>query len=650
MSSSISNAINNALTGLEAFEAGLGVVSNNIANENTTGYSVETANIQTAYNGPGQTGAGVETVQITRAASGFAAAQLRTANTANAAASAQSTSLGAISSSLTNNGNTQTAMSQFFADISSLAANPSSAALRQTVLSDAQNVTTSFQSAASNITTVVTGATTSLSSSVTSANGLLAQLGNINQSLLKDPNASSLLDQQQAALNSLSQYLPVNAMAQPDGVVTIASGGAILLDQSGPQTLAVANGSGSTPSVTAGNDKTPLTLQESDGSLGADIGTITAGGQALQSLGNVATSFVSQVNQSQAQGLTEAQTWGQDLFSVPTPQATGAAGNTGTAQVSIGSITGSVALPVTLTYNQGSWTAVNPVTGASDNLGATLNGTNYGGMAFAMTGTPQNNDSFTVSAPQNAASGMAVIATSTSSIAASDPYVGTPGTLQSDGSISNNNGGTITTGTDSVVSKAQLPANAVVVQASTPPQSLQVNFGSSGAYTISVAGSATPAIASGTMTSGSSGGYNGSIYIQYPSSGKAAGQYWQLPISGSPAAGDTLTLQPGGTSSGSNAQRMASLWTAQNTTSSGSLEQSTVALATGLGANASAAAQLSTATTAQVTTATTNLSTVAGVNSDQQAVLMSNFQQAYQAAAQVITTAHSMFESLISAV
>ena len=38
------------------------------------------------------------------------------------------------------------------------------------------------------------------------------------------------------------------------------------------------------------------------------------------------------------------------------------------------------------------------------------------------------------------------------------------------------------------------------------------------------------------------------------------------------------------------------------------------------------------------------------MNSDQQAVLLDNYQQAYQAAAQVISTAHTMFQSLLSSV
>ena len=42
--------------------------------------------------------------------------------------------------------------------------------------------------------------------------------------------------------------------------------------------------------------------------------------------------------------------------------------------------------------------------------------------------------------------------------------------------------------------------------------------------------------------------------------------------------------------------------------------------------------------------------TQSGVNSDQQAVLLSNYEQAYQASAQVISVARTMFSSLMTAV
>lgn len=644
--SGITSAITTALSGLELSEAGISTVSNNIANSTTSGYAAESVNATTSVGAPNQPGNGVQTAQIVRAASGFAAAQLRNANSASAAASSQSTTLTSLSNALTNNGDVQTAINQFFENVSTLASNPTSTAQRQTVLSNAQTVTSSFQSAAQNIATTGASANESLSTGITSANNLLSQLATINKGLAQTPNAPSLLDQQQAALNSLSQFLPVSTLPQSNGSVIVTAGGTVLLDQSGAQSLAASTTSSGTPTVTAGTNAVPVTLTQNDGRLGAAIGNIQSGNTALQSLNALAAIFAGKVNTAQAEGLTPSGAQGQALFSVPTPTVTSSSGNTGSATVTA-AISNSSALPTDggpflLGYTTANgWTATDQATG--QNYTASGTPPTLAGMTLAITGTPANGDQYTLNPAPNAATGISVAATQTSDIAAADPYVPTAGVLQSDGSVTNSNAGTVTTGTDTVTSS---PAgNAAVIPASYYGQDLQINFTSATGYTVSAAGNTTPVIASGML------GSNGSnIAIAYPSSGAASGQYWQLPITGTPASGDTLTLTPGSSSSGSNAQRMATLWTTPSTTTSGTLEQAFVGLSTGLGANASAAQNLATATATQVSTATTNLQTVGGVNTDQQAVLLTNYQQAYQAAAQVISAARTMFDSLLQSV
>jgi flagellar hook-associated protein 1 FlgK len=642
--SGITGAMNTALSGLKLFEAGISTVSNNLANATAAGYSAETVNATTATAAPGQPGSGVQAPQILRAASGFAAGLLRTANSASQAAGNQAASLTTISNALTNNGNVQSSINQFFLDISTLAASPASAAQRQTVLADAQTVTGSFQSAAGVINGAVSGAGAVLQQSVTSANNLLGQLAVINKSLISAPNSPSLLDQQQGALNGLSSLISVNALAQPNGSVIVTTGGTVLLDQSGAQNLQV-NNSGAAPSLTAGNSATPVNVTAADGAIGASINTYQAGGAALQSLGAIAAIFASTVNTAQAQGLTPAGAQGQAIFSVPSPSVTANAANTGTASITA-QITNSSALPVdggpfVLSYSSASgWSATSQASGQS----FTPTGTPpaFAGMTLAITGTPGNGDQFVLNPAPNAASGIAVSATNPNDIAAADPYAATPGVLQSNGSILNSNGGNVSTGADTVSST---PASgAAVIPASYFGQNLQVNFSSATAYTVSTVVSPGTAIASGTLGSG-----GGTLAIAYPA-GAASGQYWQLPMTGTPAAGDTLTLTPGGSNSGSNATRMAAQWTAANTTAAGTMQQAVVGFGTSLGANAQAAQQLSTATAGQVTTATANLQTVAGVNTDQQAVTLTNYQQAYQAAAQAISAAHTMFESLLTAV
>lgn len=644
--SGISSALSTAASGLALFEAGIETVSNNLTNASTAGYAVESVSAAEATAGAGQAGAGVLAPNVTRASSAFAAQQLRTANTGAGASSLLSTQLTALSNALTGNGNVQSAMSTLFGDLSTLASEPTSDAQAATVLSAAGGVSSAFQSAGGSIQSVMAQSSATLSTDVTSANGLLTQLAAINKSLQGAPNDSSLLDQQQAALNSLSSLVGVTVTAQADGGVVVSAGGTMLLTQAGAKTLSVGTTAKGGPTVLVGNDGTTLTAGEEDGAIGGALYSYQAGAQAQQGLNALATVFASAMNTAQAQGLTSSGAQGGALFSVPAATATASQSNSGAATVSVSALN-AAALPTnggpfTLTYSSSGWSAVNQATGQS--LSVTGTPPSVAGMTLAVTGTPATGDSWTLNPAPDAASAIAVTATTPQDIAAADPYVASAGTLQASGAIVDNNAGSITPGTDTVVTTPN--SNAALVPAADYGQSLIVTFTSSTAYSIATASAPNTVIASGSFSSTA----GGSIAVAYPSTSAAAGSYWQLPITGTPAAGDTLSLTPGGAQSGSNATRMAALFTAAGTTSSGTLEQSVVDLSANLGVGAQAAQTSATDNADLVTSATANLQTQSGVNSDQQAVLLSNYEQAYQASAQVISVARSMFSSLMTAV
>jgi flagellar hook-associated protein 1 FlgK len=649
--SGLTGAINTALTGLEAFESGIGTVSQNISNQTTPGYAVENVNVSTVADPTaGAPGDGVQSA-VARATDSFAAGVLRTANSANQAASTTSTALTSISDALANNGDVQSTINQFFLDVGTLAGNPTSAAQQQTVISDAQTVTGAFQSAAASIVTTQTAATTALSDEVTSANNLLGQLAAINKSLVTSPNDPSLVDEQEAALNSLSSLISVNVVPTgTSGQVLLASGGTVLLDQAGAQSLTLSGGTGTlSPTITAGVSSAPLSLSDSDGSIGGNLQNWDSAAAGLHSLNAIASIFASEINTAQAQGLTTSGAQGGALFSVPSPTAIASNANSGSASLTA-TITDASQLPTDggpflLSYSASSgWNAVDEATNENYALG---NGSSlsFAGIALTVSGAPADGDSFTLDPAPGAAAAIALATSQGSAIAAADPYVATPGELQNDGSIINDNAGSITTGNSSV---ADTPiTGATVVPEANYGESLQVTFTSSTDYTIATTADPTTTIASGSL---SGSGDTGTIAIGYPADGAAAGTYWQLPISGTPATGDVLTLTASGSSSGSNATRLQSIWTAAGATASGTLQQAVVGFGTSLGANAQQAQDLATATTAQVTTATTNLQTIAGVSLNQQAVLLTQYQQAFQAAAQVITSANAMFNSLLQAV
>ena len=649
--SGLIGAVNTALTGLEAFVDGIGTVSENVANQTTSGYGEENLNLTTVDDGTsGTAGDGVGS-QVTRVADGFAAGVLRTADSANAAASTTSSSLTNISGALTNNGDVQSALNQFFLDTGTLAANPNSDAQQQTVISDAHSVTDAFRSAAGSINAAQTGATTALRDEVGSANNLLGQLQDINQGLIASPNNVSLLDQQESALASLSNLLSVNVVPiGSNGEVLLASGGTVLLDQAGAQTLGLTGGTSSVaPTVSVGNSGVTLPLAASDGGIGGNLQTWQAGATALHSLNALAGIFATQVNTAQAQGLTTAGSQGTALFSVPSPTVAASSANTGNASLTA-DISDAGALPTDggpflLSYSTASgWSAEDQASDTSYSVTAGAN-LSFAGLSVSVTGTPQNGDSFTVDPAPGAATSIAVTTSLGSNVAAADPYVATPGTLQNNGSITNTNAGSIAAGTTSVT--ATPVAGATVIPASYYGQSLQVVFTSATDYNVTTTADPTTTLASGSL-SGTTGA--ATIAIAYPTTGNAAGSYWQLPISGQPATGDTLTLTAGGSGSGTNATRIQALWTTTASTTAGTLQEAVVGLGTSLGANAQQAQDLATGTSSQVTTARSNLQTLAGVSLNQQAVLLTQYQQAFQAAAQVITTANAMFESLLQAV
>src|SRR5271168_2598387 len=101
--SGLIGAMNTALSGIEAFEAGINTISNNLANETTAGYGAETVELSTQAGAPGQAGDGVQAPTVSRAADGFAAGVQRTANSANEAAGTLATTLTNISNALQNN-------------------------------------------------------------------------------------------------------------------------------------------------------------------------------------------------------------------------------------------------------------------------------------------------------------------------------------------------------------------------------------------------------------------------------------------------------------------------------------------------------------------------------------------------------------------
>ena len=267
-----------------------------------------------------------------------------------------------------------------------------------------------------------------------------------------------------------------------------------------------------------------------------------------------------------------------------------------------------------LSYNAGAYSLTDTANGS--NVALTGNGTagnplKANGISIVLSGTPAAGDQFLVQPTATAASSLKVVLTDPSKIAAA-------GAVQA--SASNANEG------DAAIS------NAATINAANPNLLNHATITFTSATTYSINGGANQ-----TYTDGGDINFNG----------------WQVQISGTPATGDSFSVKSNAGGTGDNRNALA----AANQQTVGVLENGTTsisaavsALVTGLGSQAQ---QINTAQTAQAAVnsqALSSVQSVSGVNLDEEAASLLQWQQAYQAAAEALTVGSSLFTTLIDSV
>ena len=141
--------------------------------------------------------------------------------------------------------------------------------------------------------------------------------------------------------------------------------------------------------------------------------------------------------------------------------------------------------------------------------------------------------------------------------------------------------------------------------------------------------------------------------VTYTSGANITYNGWQIQITGTPRAGDSFTTQSNtnGVGDNRNALLLGGLQTeltlAGSTASYQDLYGQTVAQVGSSTRQADVSRQAQESLLQQVTG---SRDSVSGVNLDEEAAALIRFQQAYQAAAQVITSSNVLFDALLNAV
>ncbi|KVT32923.1 flagellar hook-associated protein FlgK [Burkholderia ubonensis] len=659
----MSNTLMNlGISGLNAAIWGLTTTSNNIANSATPGYTIERpvyAEASGQYTGSGYLPQGVNTVTVQRQYSQYLSDQLNSAQTQGGALSTWNTLVAQLNNYVGSpTAGISTAITNYFTGLQNVANKAADTSVRQTAMSNAQVLADQLKAAGAQYDALRQSVNTQLSATVAQINTYTTQIAQLNQQIAtagsqgQPPN--QLMDQRDQAVSNLSSLAGIQVVRNDQGYSVFMAGG---------QPLVVADKSYTLAAVTSSSDPSELSVV-SQGIAGANppgpnqalpdasLSGGTLGGllafrrqtldPAQAQLGAIATSFAAQVNAQNALGVDLSGNPGGNLFSTGSPTVYANQANTGgaTLNVSFANPSQPTTSDYTLSYQGANKYAL------TDRATGTVVGTatsatmpiSIGGLNFSVSGTMNAGDSFTVLPTRGALGGFSLATANGSAIAAASPVaVSASGTNTGTGKITQGAvtagyqipaGGTTLTYDATTNTLSGFPAGTTVTIAGTPPTTVPI----AGPTTTVPYNPATGATM--TMTGAAAGAINGVT----------------ITLSGTPSTGDTFKIGPysGGTSDGSNALALAQLVTAK--TLGGGTTTLTGAYANyvnGIGNTASQLKSSSAAQTALVGQITKAQQEVSGVNQNEEAANLMQYQQLYQANAKVIQTASTLFQTVL---
>ncbi len=626
----MSDVLFTSVSGLLAFQKALSVTSNNVANVDTPGYSVESANFSPQVGvttSVGSFGNGVDVTSVTRSYSELLAGQMRTSQSSYSGFNSFATTAASIDSVLSDSSTGMTATLQGFTNaLQTLANAPTLPASGTAVLSSAQTLAQSVQGYATQLSAADQNVEGQISNNVQEINSLATSIAKLNSQIAGTTSSgapNALLDQRDQLINQLSQYVSVTTATQSDGTMQVFIGnGQALVNSGTAQTLsAIPNQYNPTQfdvGVTSSGATVDITGSITGGSLG---GLLAVRSQVIQptlnALGQISVGVASIINQQQASGLTQSGAQGQPMFSVGAVQVSGSSFNTGTAQVSATRTNLAALTPddYVLSNNGGTWQLYDQTTQQTVIMGGDGSaGTPFtaAGLSMVVSGTANSGDSYLVQPTATAAAGFNVLLTSPAQIASA-------AAVQTSATTTNAGSGTIAPATVTDPTDPNLLTATSLVFSS--PNQYQINgAGPTFAYTPGAAITA-----------------NG----------------WTTSISGAPAAGDTFTVSSNAGNPGDNTNLFGMIdGLSANSLNGGtlSLQGAANSLISQVGSQTQQAQANAQAQQSVNTSATAAVNSLTGVNLDEEAANMVKFQQAYQACAQLIQASNTMFNTLITAI
>ncbi len=618
--------------------AQLQTTGNNIANASTPGYSRQTvqqaAAAGSSYSGAGYLGRGVTLSSVTRASNLFLTSQALAATAAASADGARNDKISQLEKVFAGGdaglGGSATQIFNAYAD---LAAAPSDLSARQAVLGRLQDFASLAHSASAQVEVLQSNVNSDVGGAVDSVNALATQLAKLNLSIAAaNPSGQTpndLLDQRDLVIKKIGEQVEVHTLLGPDQTASVFVGSGQNLVQGSSAHALVAQPDAADPTHVAVGLRIAgqVTALSADAIGGGQIGGLlrfqqTDLADARSRVGQLVTGLATAVNQQQTLGLDLQGRAGTPLFAFAAPQAVPNAGNARDASGNF------LAAPVITVVDASALKASDyrlqndpanagqyVVTRLSDGqpFQPVADGQVIDGFAIRIgANLPAAGDSFLLKPVSGSAGGLTALLQDPTGLAAANPVTAV--------ASAGNTG-------SAVISALEISAAPAAGYA---PLTLSFTD-NNGSYQI--VGAGNNPVGSGSFVAGQPIRHDGI----------------ELRLTGLPRTGDSIAITPTTYPAASNGNALRLDGMAARPLIDGQTVGDAYAAAivdAGVRAQGAAAAATNSATVS--TQADASLSGAVGVNLDEEAARLIQYQQAYQAAAKVLQTAQLLFDAIFS--
>ena len=638
---------------LLTYQRALNTVSHNVANANTEGYSRQRVDLSARLatsTGSGFMGTGVEATSVRRTYDQFLTDEVRV----HTASQKELETFHELSGGLDNlladdSAGLSPALNAFFNAAQGVADDPTSTAARQVMLSEADALTTRFHDLDQWVQDTRSGVNSRMGTTVQEINQLTGAIADINQQIITEQGSAGgqppndLLDQRDQMVLELSGLLSVSTTLQDDGALNVFMGtGQVLVlgtehNTLGVQTSTVDPGQADITISAGGANSVSVTSLVSGGELG---GLLRFRDQVLDpaqnALGRIAIELGSYVNEQHRSGLTLDSLPGQEFFSVATPQVIADPDNGGSISAAFDDVSALTTADYELRFDGSAWALTQAGTGQVLPLsgsGTVADPFVAEGLSIVTGPGATAGDNYLVRPTRSGAAAVSVLVADPRDLALAAP-------LTTAATTGNTGTGVISAGSVTDIDNTAFQT----VPGQLTPEVL-IRFNSPTSYEV---------VDRATLATIDTGSFDPAVSEEiFPTENLGIDYGYQVTITGNPAAGDSfsVTSNTGGTGDNRNALLLAGLQS-QRLMDGGtsSFTDAYGQLVADVGTSTRQAQVNSEAQQRMLEQSVSARDSVSGVNLDEEAADLIRFQQAYQAAAQIIAVADQLFETLIGAV